>query len=71
MQAEADDAQNDLAAAEPAITAAMGALDTLNKKDLGLAKTMASPPPGTPATACGADILPREFDYDGTCGLTQ
>lgn len=46
VQAEAQDAQNDLAAAEPAIMAAMAALDTLDRKDLGMCKTMANPPPG-------------------------
>jgi dynein heavy chain len=32
--------------AEPAVAAAMAALDTLDKKDLGTCKTMAKPPPG-------------------------
>jgi dynein heavy chain, axonemal len=40
------DAEADLAKAEPAVQAAMAALDTLDKKDLGTCKTMAKPPPG-------------------------
>eukprot|EP00903_Cladosiphon_okamuranus_P015249 g14093.t1 len=36
----------DLAKAEPAVAAAMAALDTLNKKDLGECKTMGTPPKG-------------------------
>jgi dynein heavy chain len=40
------DAEADLAKAEPAVMAAMAALDTLNKKDLGNCKTMAKPPAG-------------------------
>eukprot|EP00904_Undaria_pinnatifida_P003126 jgi/Undpi1/12814/HiC_scaffold_7.g02481.m1 len=40
------DTEADLAKAEPAVAAAMAALDTLNKKDLGECKTMAKPPAG-------------------------
>jgi dynein heavy chain len=40
------DAEADLAKAEPAVIAAMAALDTLNKKDLGNCKTMSKPPAG-------------------------
>ena len=40
------DTEADLAKAEPAVEAAMAALDTLNKKDLGECKTMATPPKG-------------------------
>ncbi|CAM9224257.1 unnamed protein product, partial [Choristocarpus tenellus] len=40
------DTEADLAKAEPAVVAAMAALDTLNKKDLGECKTMAKPPAG-------------------------
>ena len=35
-----------MAKAEPAVEAAMAALNTLDKKDLGEAKTMAKPPAG-------------------------
>lgn len=38
--------EEDLAKAEPMVAAAMAALDTLDKKDLGEAKTMAKPPSG-------------------------
>jgi dynein heavy chain len=38
--------QNDLAQAEPLVEAAMAALNTLDKKDLGEAKTMSKPPAG-------------------------
>lgn len=38
--------EEDLAKAEPAVEAAMAALNTLDKKDLGEAKTMAKPPAG-------------------------
>jgi len=38
--------ENDLAKAEPMVEAAMAALNTLDKKDLGEAKTMAKPPAG-------------------------
>ena len=40
------DTEADLAKAEPAVEAAMAALDALNKKDLGECKTMATPPKG-------------------------
>ncbi|CBJ30911.1 Dynein heavy chain family dynein heavy chain [Ectocarpus siliculosus] len=40
------DTEADLAKAEPAVEAAMAALDTLNKKDLGECKTMGTPPKG-------------------------
>ena len=46
VEAEAADAQKDLAAAEPAIKSAMSALDTLDKKDLGNCRTMTVPPEG-------------------------
>lgn len=36
----------DLAAAEPLVQAALAALDTLNKKDLGEAKSLKKPPSG-------------------------
>jgi len=39
-------ASEDLAKAEPAVEAAMAALNTLNKKDLSECKTMATPPKG-------------------------
>ena len=38
--------EEDLAKAEPMVLAAMAALDTLDKKELGDAKTMAKPPQG-------------------------
>jgi len=38
--------EEDLAKAEPMVEAAMAALDTLDKKELGEAKTMAKPPAG-------------------------
>jgi dynein heavy chain len=38
--------EDDLAKAEPMVLAAMAALDTLDKKELGEAKTMAKPPQG-------------------------
>ena len=48
IQAEVGEKQRsteaDLAKAEPAVEAAMAALNTLDKKDLGEAKTMAKPP---------------------------
>ena len=40
------DAESDLAKAEPAVLAAMSALDTLDKSQLGQCKTMSVPPPG-------------------------
>ena len=46
VQKKQDDAMADLALAEPAIEAAMKSLDTLDKKDLGNCKTMATPPKG-------------------------
>jgi len=46
VSVKAADAQADLAKAEPAVIAAMAALDTLNKKDLGNCKTMSKPPSG-------------------------
>ena len=38
--------QGDLDAAEPLVDAALAALDTLNKKDLGEAKSLKKPPAG-------------------------
>jgi dynein heavy chain len=46
VQQQKDDAEADLALAEPAIEAAMKALDTLDKRDLGNCKTMSTPPKG-------------------------
>lgn len=40
------DTEADLAQAQPMLEAAMAALDTLNKKDLGSCKTMSKPPAG-------------------------
>jgi len=40
------DAEADLLAAEPIVAAAVAALDTLDRKELGMCKTMAKPPPG-------------------------
>ena len=40
------EAEADLAKAEPAVAAAMAALDTIDKKDLSVCKTMTKPPPG-------------------------
>lgn len=40
------DTEADLAQAQPMVDAAMAALDTLNKKDLGSCKTMSKPPVG-------------------------
>ncbi len=38
--------ETELAAAEPLVAQAEAALDTLNKKDLGEAKSLKKPPPG-------------------------
>jgi dynein heavy chain len=38
--------ERELAAAEPLVAQAEAALDTLNKKDLGEAKSLKKPPPG-------------------------
>jgi dynein heavy chain len=46
VQVKAESAEADLAKAEPAVAAAMAALDTLDKKDLGSCKTMSTPPSG-------------------------
>ena len=46
ISAQQADAEAELAKAEPAVVAAMSALDTLDKKDLGSCKTMTKPPPG-------------------------
>ncbi|KAH7469345.1 Dynein alpha chain, flagellar outer arm [Phytophthora ramorum] len=46
VSAKKADTEADLAQAEPMVEAAMAALDTLNKKDLGNCKTMAKPPAG-------------------------
>ena len=46
ISAQQADAEAELAKAEPAVIAAMSALDTLDKKDLGSCKTMTKPPPG-------------------------
>ncbi|KAF0682585.1 Aste57867_25292 [Aphanomyces stellatus] len=46
MAGKKADTENDLAAAQPMVDAAMAALDTLNRKDLGNCKTMSKPPGG-------------------------
>mmetsp|Transcript_4425 Transcript_4425/g.9408 ORF Transcript_4425/g.9408 Transcript_4425/m.9408 type:complete len:4228 (+) Transcript_4425:42-12725(+) len=46
VTAQAASAEADLAAAEPAVEAAMAALDTLDIKALGNCKSMMKPPPG-------------------------
>ena len=46
VQLQNEDAERDLLAAEPAIRAATAALDTLDRRDLGSCKTMATPPSG-------------------------
>ena len=46
VQRQNEDAERDLVAAEPAIQAATAALDTLDRRDLGSCKTMATPPRG-------------------------
>ncbi|GMH98843.1 hypothetical protein TrLO_g14194 [Triparma laevis f. longispina] len=46
ISAQQAEAEGELAKAEPAVIAAMSALDTLDKKDLGSCKTMSKPPPG-------------------------
>ncbi|KAG1696565.1 hypothetical protein DVH05_018258 [Phytophthora capsici] len=46
VSAKKADTEADLAQAQPMVDAAMAALDTLNKKDLGNCKTMAKPPAG-------------------------
>ncbi|CAM9266952.1 unnamed protein product [Chrysoparadoxa australica] len=51
------DTEADLAKAEPAVEAAMAALDTLNKKDLGECKTMAKPPAGVDDVFAATMIL--------------
>ncbi|RHY38496.1 hypothetical protein DYB30_002970, partial [Aphanomyces astaci] len=46
MAVKKADTESDLAAAQPMVDAAMAALDTLNRKDLGNCKTMSKPPAG-------------------------
>lgn len=46
VTAKKEDTEKDLAQAQPMLEAAMAALDTLNKKDLGSCKTMTKPPAG-------------------------
>ena len=46
-----------MAKAEPAVEAAMAALNTLDKKDLGEAKTMAKPPAGVDDVFAATMIL--------------
>uniref|UniRef100_K3WLS4 AAA+ ATPase domain-containing protein n=1 Tax=Globisporangium ultimum (strain ATCC 200006 / CBS 805.95 / DAOM BR144) TaxID=431595 RepID=K3WLS4_GLOUD len=46
VSAKKADTEADLAQAQPIVDAAMAALDTLNKKDLGSCKTMSKPPAG-------------------------
>ena len=57
------DTEADLAKAEPAVEAAMGALNTLDQKELGSCKGMVNPPPGVDdifsATMCLlANVMP-------------
>eukprot|EP01033_Poteriospumella_lacustris_P002495 gene2501-1816_t len=49
--------EEDLAKAEPMVEAAMAALNTLDKKDLGEAKTMAKPPAGVDDVFAATMIL--------------
>ena len=46
VSAKAADTKADLDKAEPAVIAAMGALDSLDKKDISSCKGMNTPPPG-------------------------
>ncbi|ETW07727.1 hypothetical protein H310_02174 [Aphanomyces invadans] len=46
MATKKADTERELAAAQPMVDAAMAALDTLNRKDLGNCKTMSKPPAG-------------------------
>lgn len=61
------DAEAELAKAEPAVLAAMYALDTLDKSQLGQCKTMSVPPPGVADifVACMVSV----FIMSHSCGL--
>lgn len=56
------DAEEDLAKAEPAVEAAMQALDTLDKRDLGECRTMATPPKGVDDVFVGVMLLVAGVD---------
>jgi dynein heavy chain len=57
VTAQAESAEKDLAAAEPAVDEAMKALDTLDVKALQQAKTMNTPPPGVDKVFVACMIL--------------
>ena len=60
VQAQKDEANIELMKAEPAVNAALAALNTLNKKDLGMAKTMNTAPSGVAEVfACVATLLAK------------
>lgn len=66
-QAIKDDAERDLAAALPAVEAAMAALNTLNKKDLGECKTMQKPPAGVDDVFAAVVVLLAGVNKNVVC----
>ena len=64
----AKDASEDLAKAEPAVENAMKALDSLDKKDLGEAKTMSKPPGGVDDIFAAVMVLLANVEPNVVCG---
>ena len=62
VSAKQKSTEEDLAMAEPMVEAAMAALNTLDKKDLGEAKTMSKPPSGVDDIF---DVLDMEYVVEG------
>ncbi|KAJ9515913.1 hypothetical protein QJQ45_016901, partial [Haematococcus lacustris] len=63
--------EKDLAAAEPLVVQAEAALDTLNKKDLGEAKSLKKPPAGVDDITAVIIILLENAPKDRTWGAAQ
>ncbi|DBA86689.1 TPA: Dynein alpha chain, flagellar outer arm [Trebouxia sp. C0004] len=65
--------EKDLAAAEPLVAQAEAALDTLNKKDLGEAKSLKKPPPGVDDITAVVIILlegnPKDKSWGAACKM--
>lgn len=65
------DCERDLAAAEPLVQQAEAALDTLNKKDLGEAKSLKKPPGGVDDITAVVVILLENNPKDKSWAAAQ
>lgn len=71
VSAKQADCERDLAAAEPLVAQAMAALDSVNKKDLGEAKSLKKPPTGVDDVTAVVIILLDGNPKDKSWGAAQ